>query len=218
MGRLFLFGRGRHGQNAGRSASIAAARSPRFEQLEDRRLLTVSVETLHSFSSTANEWGYPAADLTLVGSTLFGETAQGGSDGDGTLFSMNLDGSNYQVVHTFTGSATDGATPYAGLTLVGSTLYGTTSAGGASNDGTVFSINTDGSDFQVLHSFGQDGNDGQNPYAGLTVDGSILYGTTLKVAMRTPVRSSRSIPTAATSRRSIRSEIPTTMAFLPKAI
>jgi uncharacterized repeat protein (TIGR03803 family) len=155
-----------------------AARSSRFELLEDRRLLTVSTETLYSFSGPANAWGNPAADLTLVGSKLFGVTAQDGGDGDGTLFSMNLDGSNYQILHTFTRTATDGANPYAGLTLVGSTLYGTTSEGGSSGDGTVFSIDTDGSDFQTVYSFGDTNNDGYSPEGGLTLDGSTLFGTT----------------------------------------
>ncbi len=139
----------------------------------------MSLGTLNSFTSEANNGGFAAADLTLVGSTLFGVTADGGSSGDGTLFSMNLDGSNYQVLHTFTGGATDGANASGGLTLVGSTLFGTTAHGGADNDGTVFSINTDGSDYQVLHTFTGVGADGIDPYSGLTLVGSTLMGTTV---------------------------------------
>jgi uncharacterized repeat protein (TIGR03803 family) len=40
---------------------------------------------------------------------------------------------------SFDGS--NGRTPYAGLTLSGNTLYGTTEGGGAYGDGTVFAVN-----------------------------------------------------------------------------
>jgi uncharacterized repeat protein (TIGR03803 family) len=144
-----------------------------FELLEDRHMLTVTVETLHSFSD--NDGQVPEAGLTLVGSTFFGTTAQGGSGGGGTVYSMNTDGSNLQVLHSFSGS--DGIMPTGDLTLVGSTLFGTTVHGGNGNgDGTIFSINTDGSGFQVLHSLS--GTDGTQPNDNLTVIGSTLFGTT----------------------------------------
>ena len=41
----------------------------------------------------------------------------------------------------------------AGLILSGNTLYGTTTGGGSSGNGTVFAINTDGTGFTTLHSF-----------------------------------------------------------------
>lgn len=43
------------------------------------------------------------------------------------------------VLNTF-GSGSDGAGPQAGLINVKGTLYGTTQAGGANGDGTVFSL------------------------------------------------------------------------------
>ncbi len=136
-------------------------------------------QVLYSFTGTGNDGANPNAGLTLVGSALFGTTVSGGSDGDGTVFSINTDGSNYQELYSFTGTGNDGANPYAGLTLVGSALFGTTWDGGTDGDGTVFSINTDGSGYQVLYSFTDTGNDGAEPYAGLTVVGSTLFGTTV---------------------------------------
>src|SRR5436309_3370762 len=47
----------------------------------------------------------------------------------------------------------DGAFPHAGLILSSNTLYGTASFGGSSGNGTVFAINTGGSDFAALYSF-----------------------------------------------------------------
>jgi len=80
---------------------------------------------------------------------------------------------DYTVLKHFTGS--DGGNPWAGLTLSGSTLYGTTYSGGSSGWGTVFKINTDGAGFKVLKNFAL--SDGGNPWAGLTLSGSTLYGT-----------------------------------------
>src|SRR6266545_4495261 len=45
----------------------------------------------------------------------------------------------------------DGVYPYAGLILSGNVLYGTAIAGGSSDDGTVFAVNTDGTGFTTLH-------------------------------------------------------------------
>jgi uncharacterized repeat protein (TIGR03803 family)/autotransporter-associated beta strand protein len=117
--------------------------------------------------------------LTLVGSTLYGTTYQGGAygsniGGDGTVFSIATSGGSPTVLCSFSGSNGEG--PYAGLTLVGSTLYGTTFYGGANNDGTVFSIATSGGIPTVLASF--NGSNGEEPYAGLTLVGDTLYGTT----------------------------------------
>jgi uncharacterized repeat protein (TIGR03803 family) len=55
-------------------------------------------------------------------------------------------------------------------------LYGTTSAGGTRNDGTVFSITTSGAE-RVLHSFAG-GSDGAQPNAALLDVAGTLYGTT----------------------------------------
>ncbi len=56
---------------------------------------------------------------------------------------MNTDGSNYQDLAVFDDKITVGASPYGGVILGGSTLYGATSGGGTGeNDhGTVFAIN-----------------------------------------------------------------------------
>jgi uncharacterized repeat protein (TIGR03803 family) len=75
----------------------------------------------------------------------------------------------------------DGASPQSSLILSGSTLYGTTFAGGTSGEGTLFAINTDGSAFTNSHTFsalsGATNGDGVRPIAGLTLLGNTLYGT-----------------------------------------
>src|SRR6266568_5655837 len=47
----------------------------------------------------------------------------------------------------------DGAGPNARLILSGNTLYGTANGGGSSGNGTVFALNTDGTEFTTLHAF-----------------------------------------------------------------
>ncbi len=58
--------------------------------------------------------------------------------GKGTVFSMSPGGEE-KILHSF-GYGSDGATPLAGLIDVNGTLYGTTSAGSAYGDGTVFAL------------------------------------------------------------------------------
>jgi uncharacterized repeat protein (TIGR03803 family) len=115
---------------------------------------------------------------------LYGIASQAGTNGAGTVFAVNIGGTGFSVLHTFTENS-DGANPDAGLILSGNTLYGTASTGGSSSSGTVFRVNTDGTDFTNLHSFssnsgypGYTNSDGFEPLAGLILSGHILFGTT----------------------------------------
>ena len=116
--------------------------------------------------------------LTVVGSTLYGTLYQtgsiiGDSATEGTIFSIGSSGSGFQVLHAFT--ATGGLLPQGTLTAIGSTLYGTTLAGGTGGFGTIFS---DGSRRYRLPSAAfLHGADGELPIAGLIAIGSKLYGT-----------------------------------------
>ncbi len=78
-------------------------------------------------------------------------------------------------LYSFTGG-NDGSWPWAGVILSGNTLYGTTTQGGSSAAGTVFSIHTDGTGFTNLYVFAA-GSDGAAPYSALVLSGSTLYGT-----------------------------------------
>ena len=72
----------------------------------------------------------------------------------------------------------DGVDPNGSLKLSGAMLYGMTSGGGAHGEGPTSQINTSGTGFQVLHSFGSKSNDGVNPHGSFTLAGSTLYGMT----------------------------------------
>jgi len=99
----------------------------------------------------------------------------GAGYGCGTIYKMDSLG-NVTVLHSFSGQS-DGNFPQAPL-IQGSdgNFYGTTSAGGADQDGTIFKMDSAGN-LTVLHSFS--GADGTGPVAALLqgADGR-LYGTT----------------------------------------
>jgi uncharacterized repeat protein (TIGR03803 family) len=136
-----------------------------------------TLSILHSFAlaptSTVNVDGELPQSLVLSGHTLYGATGWGGTNGNGTIFKVNDDGSAFTTVHGFTGS--DGAQPNS-LVLSGRTLYGTTDGSGLSGAATVFKVSEDGSEFTVLQRF--DGITILGSPNSLALSGSTLYGTT----------------------------------------
>ncbi len=121
--------------------------------------------------------------LELADGTVYGTTSAGGANNLGTIFRISPAGIHTILFH-FSG-ARDGASPRCGLVLGrDGQLYGTTSAGGAANSGTVFRITPSGS-LSTLYAF-SGGIDGASPCAGLiqASDGSLL-GTTVFGGLRT---------------------------------
>jgi uncharacterized repeat protein (TIGR03803 family) len=135
---------------------------------------------LHSFEDdTASNGSYPEGSLIQSGSTLYGMTGSGGANGDGAIFQIGTDGTDFSLLHSF-GAAGDGRTPLGTLMQSGSTLYGTTTGGGSSGRGTIFQIGADGTGYNVLHSFAGGVSGGQTPSGALVQSGSTLYGMTTR--------------------------------------
>ncbi len=133
-------------------------------------------KVLYNFTG-GSDGGNPLDGLTLDSAgNLYGTTNAGGASSYGTAFKVTKTGVE-TVVHEFTGG-TDGAYPQGGLIRnAAGDFFGTTTAGGATNNGTVFGITAAGKEV-VLYSFAG-GTDGAAPQAGLTLDASgNLYGTT----------------------------------------
>jgi uncharacterized repeat protein (TIGR03803 family) len=150
---------------------------------------------LHTFSArnvdsplTSSDGGSPNS-LMLSGNTLYGTAPAAGSAGNGTLFSVNTDGTGFMNLHNFSSTAgstnSDGSRPSSKLSISGRTLFGTAQEGGAFGMGTVFSVQTDGTDFKVLHHFSRPAgwphsgvnSDGRSPTC-LVLSGNTLYGAT----------------------------------------
>jgi len=123
---------------------------------------------------------------------LFGTTGAGGANGAGTVFEITRTAGGYAgtpaILVSFNGA--NGANPVAGLIAdARGNLFGTTGAGGAHGQGTVFEIAKTRRGYAdtptTLYSFcaksPADGlcNDGANPVAGLIADADgNLFGTT----------------------------------------
>jgi uncharacterized repeat protein (TIGR03803 family) len=135
---------------------------------------------LHSFTvGLPGDGAFPEASVVLVGATLYGTTYGGGAAGLGAIFKVNTDGTGFGLVHSFAGGPGDGAQPLSDLLVVGSTLYGTTAAGGGDALGTLFKVDIDGSNYSLLHSFAGGVGDGSDPEGAVILAGSNLYGMTV---------------------------------------
>lgn len=130
---------------------------------------------IYSFAG-GTDGANPYGGLVKVGSKLYGTTAFGGSNNNGTVYSVTTGGVEH-VLYRFLGNSTDGVTPYAPLTNVNGTLYGTTDHGGSQFNGTIFSITTSGT-YTSLHDFAGFPSDGAHSYAGFTNVAGVLYGAT----------------------------------------
>jgi uncharacterized repeat protein (TIGR03803 family) len=141
---------------------------------------------LHWFEGGPNDGAYPSSGLTMDSAgNLFGTTFGGGAGGEGTLFKISAIGTE-SLVHSFVGTQIDGRHPRGGLTMDGAgNLYGTTIDGGVGiyDFGTVYKISPDGTESVVYTFLGEDGGE---PYARVTIDGSgNLFGTTLNAGNAT---------------------------------
>ncbi len=136
---------------------------------------------LKSFTGSGGEGKSPTTALVQAANgMLFGTTFAGGDSNAGTIFRINLDAGDYATLRSFNGGTSDGAAPSGALVqATNGMLFGTTSQGGTTNQGTVFTINLNGDGYQVLKSFMGTPADGSQPRAAL-VQGtdSLLYGTT----------------------------------------
>jgi uncharacterized repeat protein (TIGR03803 family) len=135
---------------------------------------------LHIFNSTT-DGDTPRGSLVQgIDGSFYGTTTTGGTGaGAGSIFKITAEGA-FALLHAFGGGALDGAFPNLGALVQApdGNFYGTTTAGGAANRGTVFQVTAAGA-FTLLHSFAGATADGAAPQAGLlrTADGN-FWGTT----------------------------------------
>lgn len=119
----------------------------------------------------------------LYGTTVYGGTGTCFLNGCGTVYELSPKGNgrwSEKILHNFANDGVDGTNPYVGLTFdTAGNLYGTTTYGGANNQGTIFQLTpqADGSWAEtVLHSFAS-GADTGFPQS-VIFSGGNLYGST----------------------------------------
>ncbi len=133
--------------------------------------------SLYSFCSQAKctDGGDPQdAPIQATDGNFYGTTLQGGAHNAGTLFEISPAG-KLTTLYSFCSQpgCTDGIQPIAGLTqATNGTFYGSTSAGGSANRGTIFTFSNGLAPFaQTVPAFGKVG-------AEIIIIGNNLTGTT----------------------------------------
>ncbi|MEM9935235.1 MAG: choice-of-anchor tandem repeat GloVer-containing protein [Bacteroidota bacterium] len=182
---------------------------------------TEEIEEWVSLGALQNPGGFRLdGSLTLAESELFGYTESGGQFGRGVLYSVNLDGTNFQVraqfPSTISGDKSDlvyqdgklwgitnplnqgflyyfdpltdsivittnfvdstGRDPISNLTVHDGKFWGIARFGGDFNKGTIFSVNTDGTNLQAVHHFSEVSASGMENITMAFYDGK-LWGT-----------------------------------------
>lgn len=150
--------------------------------------LPVGFTILHEFGTQPGNGRVPYGVLVSADGFLFGTTTYGGPpydqppknpDNKGNLFRLNLDGSDFRVLHEFHGGAEDGWKPWSGLALRDGQVYGSTVYGGPADEqgGTLYTLGADGRDYRLLHTFGGSG-DGYGASTSPILVDDTLYGLT----------------------------------------
>ncbi|MGH9443674.1 MAG: choice-of-anchor tandem repeat GloVer-containing protein [Thermoanaerobaculia bacterium] len=132
--------------------------------------------TIFAFGVSSTGSGSMSELVADPAGNLYGVTSRART-GAGVIFEISSAG-NFSVLHEFGTALNDGLSPAGALVFLSGNLYGTTSAGGDSARGSIFSLSPDGADYHVLHSFGYRQNDGESPQAGLSLFEGKLWGTT----------------------------------------
>jgi uncharacterized repeat protein (TIGR03803 family) len=133
---------------------------------------------LHQFTGGTTDGAKPSDSLIASGNMLYGMTPAGGTQSLGTIYGFNTATNTQTVLHSFAGGTADGSGRVIGTPLLsGNLLYGMTIAGGATNWGVLFALDTTTNTENVIHSFAAPPADGEPNYIGSVLkSGNLLYG------------------------------------------
>jgi uncharacterized repeat protein (TIGR03803 family) len=139
---------------------------------------------IHTFAGGLKDGSLPeGAPVLDKRGNIYGATYSGGAKNNGTVYKLShgKKGWTEKILHPFKGGTRDGANPYSGSVLdAAGDIYGTTSVGGKSNDGTVYElvapVGKGSYKEKLLWSF--NAADGYYPLGSLILDSAgNLYGT-----------------------------------------
>lgn len=132
------------------------------------------LEQVHSFTNVSGAPLMPADIIEASDGKLYGATLRGGANNQGAVFRLNTDGSEYQVIYSFSEPGGNLLFPNPLLEANGF-LYGTTYRGGADQEGTIFRVSQTGA-YQLIASFAS----GRGNPIGKLAEGpdGWLYGVT----------------------------------------
>lgn len=138
---------------------------------------------VYRFTNSAQGWQPSDGDLAFdAKGNIYGTTSYGGAYGVGAVYELIKGKTGYTetVLHSF-GASGDGSIPVGGVNLdAAGNVYGTTSSGGNTNNGTVYElVKAQGYTENLIYNF-QGTTDGETPYSGLTFDqyGNLYGGAT----------------------------------------
>lgn len=154
-------------------------------------------KVIHAFASRTAEGTntggeLPYCTLTLLAGKLYGTATSGGALGNGVLFSINPDGTQFSTLFDFSGAALNTSygkhSPGGALAWSGELLYGVTVRGGypvfdGSGNGRIFAVNVNGGG-TIPYAFPDVSWDGAHQYtplgpaSGLVLQDNKLYGIT----------------------------------------
>jgi uncharacterized repeat protein (TIGR03803 family) len=160
---------------------------------------TGKLQTLHSFQGIDGKYPYGSV-LQATDGNFYGTTYEGGASGYGTVFEINAVAGTLTTLHSFAGP--DGEYPYAGLFQgTDGNFYGTTFAGGANGDGTVFVLSTGLSPFvELVPTTGAPGVLITILGSNLTGASSVTFnGTPTTFVIRSTTELKAMVPTGATT-------------------
>ncbi|MBK8822894.1 MAG: cadherin domain-containing protein [Anaerolineales bacterium] len=149
---------------------------------------TSGITFLHEFGGQQNNGRIPYGTLLLYNDFLYGTTTYGGPPynvpptnpaNKGNVFRVKRDGTDFTVLHEFTGGTNDGWKPWSGLAIANDMIFGSTVYGGPRGEGggVIYEMNINGSGFRVLHAFGEPGDGFGGSTSPILVDDT-LYGLT----------------------------------------
>src|SRR5258706_15850805 len=166
------------------SGNIFGATSSTVFELSPTGYASWNSTVIHTFACPRTDGTIAVGTRVLDQSgNIYGTTYAGGAMNYGTVYKLSLGGNGAwaeKILYSFK-SGTDGSNPAAGIVLDAlGNIYGTTTLGGGTNNGTGFELAAQGNshyDPLVLWTFS--GTDGASPNGSLVLDSAgNLYGTT----------------------------------------